>query len=88
MALGITVLAEGAGKLVLGNGLATQLRPRHYYTVPRETLDALIGDVHELVNFFVIEVQRILFAESLGASAAVSFGTSPVISRPTLADHS
>ncbi|KAI0482863.1 Reticulon-domain-containing protein [Xylariaceae sp. FL0804] len=72
MALGVTVLAEVAGKMILSNGLATQLRPRKYYTLPRETLDAMIGDVHELVNFFVIEAQRILFAENVPASAAAA----------------
>lgn len=72
MALGVTVLAELAGKTVLSNGLATQLRPRKYYTIPRETLDALIGDFHELINFFVIEAQRIFFAENVYASGAVS----------------
>lgn len=72
MALAVTVSAEAAGKLVLSHGLATQMRPRRYYTVSRATLDSMIGDVHELVNFFVIEGQRILFAENLGASAAVS----------------
>ncbi|GJN80865.1 Reticulon [Purpureocillium lilacinum] len=70
MALAVTVSAEAAGKLVLSHGLATQMRPRRYYTVSRATLDSMIGDVHELVNFFVIEGQRILFAENLGASAA------------------
>ncbi|GJC77993.1 cell lysis protein [Colletotrichum tofieldiae] len=74
MVLGTTVLAELAGKLVLNNGLATQLRPRRYYVIPRETLDAAIGDVHELVNFFVIEAQRIVFAENVGASAAAFIG--------------
>jgi hypothetical protein len=72
MALGITVLAEVSGKAILGSGLASQLRPRKYYTISRETLDAMIGDVNELVNFFVIEAQRILFAENIAASAAVS----------------
>lgn len=71
MVLGITIAAEILGKTLLNNGLATQLRPRKYYTVPRDTLDALIGDVHELINFFVIESQRILFAENVSASAAV-----------------
>ena len=71
MLLGVTVAAEAAGRLLLNNGLASQLRPRKYYTVPRETLDAMIGDVHELVNFFVIETQRILFAENIYVSAAV-----------------
>lgn len=72
MALGVTVAAEVAGKLALNNGFATQVRPRRYYTVPKETLDAVIGDVHELVNFFVIEAQRILFAENLSASAGTA----------------
>ncbi|KAL2259461.1 hypothetical protein VTK26DRAFT_6859 [Humicola hyalothermophila] len=72
MVLGITVAAEAAGKSLLGNGLATQIRPRKYFTVSRETLDALIGDVHELVNFFVIESQRVLFAENVYVSAAAA----------------
>ncbi|KAK8105954.1 uncharacterized protein PG998_003576 [Apiospora kogelbergensis] len=74
MALGVTVLAEVAGKAILHQGLATQLRPRKYYTIPRETLDSMIGDVHELVNFFVIEAQRIFFAENVFASGAAAVG--------------
>jgi hypothetical protein len=72
MVLGITIAAEVAGKFILNSGLATQLRPHKYYTLPRETLDAIIGDVHELANFFIIESQRILFAENVYASIAVS----------------
>ncbi|GAB1316662.1 Reticulon-like protein 1 [Madurella fahalii] len=72
MVLAITIAAEVAGKALMNNGFATQLRPRKYYTVPRETLDALIGDVHELINFFVIESQRVLFAENVWASAAAA----------------
>jgi hypothetical protein len=72
MVLGITVAAEVLGKTILNSGLASQVRPRKYYTVPRETLDAMIGDVNELINFFVIETQRILFAENVYASGAVS----------------
>ncbi|KAG5984331.1 hypothetical protein E4U55_005216 [Claviceps digitariae] len=71
MALSVTVAAEVAGKAVLNHGLATQMRPRRYHTVSRATLDKFIGDVHELINFFVIEAQRILFVENIGASAAV-----------------
>lgn len=71
MALGTAVAAEGVGKLILNNGLASSLRPRRYYTIPRETLDSAIGDVHELLNFFVIEAQRIFFAENIAVSAVV-----------------
>jgi hypothetical protein len=74
MVLAITIAAEVAGKALVNNGFATQLRPRKYYTLPKETLDTVIGDVHELINFFVIEAQRILFAENLTASAAAAIG--------------
>jgi len=74
MTLGVTVLAEATGKALFSHGFTSQIRPRKYYTVPKETLDSLIGDVHELINFFVIESQRIVFAENVFASGAVSFG--------------
>ncbi|PKS09791.1 hypothetical protein jhhlp_004412 [Lomentospora prolificans] len=70
LALGTTVALEIAGQTVLGQGITSQLRPKKYFVVSRETLDAMIGDVHELINFFVIEAQRILFAENIPASAA------------------
>ncbi|KAG6035546.1 hypothetical protein E4U41_006038 [Claviceps citrina] len=73
MALSVTVAAEVAGKAVLSHGLATQMRPRRYHTISRATVDKFIGDVHELINFFVIEAQRILFVENIGASAATCF---------------
>lgn len=72
MTLAVTITAEIAGKLVINSGLASQLRPRRYYTLSRDTVDGIVGDVHELANFFIIEGQRILFAENVGVSAAVS----------------
>lgn len=72
MALGVTVLAEATGKALFNSGFVSQIRPRKYYTLPKESLDSMLGDVHELINFFVIESQRILFAENVFASAAVS----------------
>lgn len=70
MALGTTVAAEIAGKTLLNNGIASQLRPKKYYQISRETVDTLIGDVHELANFFFLEGQKILYAENIYASAA------------------
>ena len=77
MTLSVTVLAEVAGKTMFSRGFATQIRPRRYYTVPKETLNSYIGDVHELINFFVIEAQRIVFAENIFASGAVSLSCLP-----------
>ncbi|KUJ17100.1 uncharacterized protein LY89DRAFT_72063 [Mollisia scopiformis] len=74
MVLGITVFAEAVGKALLSTGLTSQIRPKKYYTVSRETLNAVIGDVHELLNFFVIEAQQIIFAENLFMSFAAFLG--------------
>lgn len=68
--LGITILAEVSGKLILSHGFTSQIRPKKYYTVPKETLNLIIADLHELINFFVIEAQQIIFAENLPASIA------------------
>jgi hypothetical protein len=72
MVLATTVAAEVSGKLVLNNGLASQFRPREYFTLSRETFEALVSDAHGLINFFLIEAQRIVFVENIGVSAAVS----------------
>jgi len=70
----VTLAAEATGKALFSRGFVTQIRPRKYYTVPKETLDSLTGDFHELINFFVIESQRIVFAENVFASAAAFLG--------------
>lgn len=50
---------------MFSQGLATSFRPRKYYTIPRESLEASLEDVEQLINFFVIEFQRVLFAENV-----------------------
>jgi len=63
--LGLTAAAEVVGKFAVGNGFASKMRPKRYYTIPRETLESILADVEELINFFVIEFQRIVFAENV-----------------------
>ena len=62
---------EFAGKAMFGNGLASQFRPKRYFTIPRESLERFLDDVEQLINFFVIETQRIVFAENIYATSAV-----------------
>ena len=52
--------------------MAASLRPRRYYRVPKETLETFLDDVEQLINFFVIEFQRILFAENVTVTVGVS----------------
>lgn len=69
--LGITASLEIAGKLLFDDGLASKMRPRKYYTIPKQSLEAALDDVEQLLNFFVIESQRILYAENVYATVAV-----------------
>lgn len=73
--LGVTATAEIAGKVLFNNGLATQVRPRRYYTLPKGAVDRLLDDAHELMNFFVIEFQRLVFAENVAYTVAAFFGS-------------
>ncbi|KAJ9202691.1 hypothetical protein DTO166G4_8593 [Paecilomyces variotii] len=65
VALGFTAALELAGKLVLSQGLASSFRPRKYYTVPKEAIEGVLEDLEQLVDFFLIEFQRILFVENI-----------------------
>lgn len=56
----------------MGHGLASNFRPRRYYKIPKETLESSLDDVEQLINFFVIEFQRMLFAEKPVVTVAVS----------------
>ena len=57
----------------MGTGVAASFRPRKYYRVPKETLEIFLDDIEQLINFFVIEVQRILFAENVAVTVGVCF---------------
>ncbi len=71
--LGVMAAAEVAGKTLMGQGFASKLRPQKYYTVPRETLESVMEDLVELANFFVIEFQRIVFAENVYVTIGVCY---------------
>lgn len=62
--LGVTAAAEIVGNFVMGHGVTSSFRPRQYYKIPKEALESSLDDLEQLVNFFVIESQRILFAEN------------------------
>ena len=68
----VTASAEVAGKVVLKQGLTSSFRPKKYFTIPKQSLEASLEDVEQLINFFVIEFQRILFAENVANTVAVS----------------
>jgi hypothetical protein len=68
----VTGAAELAGQVALGKGLTSQFRPRKYFTIPKASLERLLDDCEQFINFFVIESQRIVFAENVYTTIAVS----------------
>lgn len=71
--LGLTASAEIAGKAIFGNGFSSQVRPKKYFVIPKASLERLLDDLEQLINFFVIEFQRIVFAENVYATIAAFF---------------
>jgi len=67
--LGVVTLAETAAKYTIGSSVAGSVRPRKYYKIPKETLEATLDDAEQFINFFVIEIQRIVFAENIPITA-------------------
>ncbi|EFR00479.1 cwl1 [Nannizzia gypsea CBS 118893] len=65
LALGVTASAEIGGRFIFSRGLTSSTRPRKYYTIPKDTMDSFLEDLDNLVEFFIIEFQRILFVENL-----------------------
>jgi hypothetical protein len=78
--LGATASAELVGSLAFGRGLTSQFRPREYFTIPKASLERLTDDCEQLINFFVIESQRIVFAENVYVTIAVSSFASAILS--------
>ncbi|KAJ5662583.1 uncharacterized protein N7477_010199 [Penicillium maclennaniae] len=73
MSLGLTAAVEIAGHVVLKQGIASSFRPRRYYTIPKETHEAVFEDISQLLDFFLIEFQRILFAENVAHTVGAFF---------------
>jgi hypothetical protein len=70
--LGSTAAAEVAGQLTIGKGFTSQFRPRQYFTIQKASLERFTEDIEQFINFFVIESQRIVFAENVYTTIAVS----------------
>lgn len=65
-------LLEVAGKPFGAKGVVSSMRPNRYYTIPRESVDKLFNEIHDLANFFILEFQRVVFVENIFATIVVS----------------
>ena len=67
----VVTLAEIASKTIMNSSVTASIRPRKYYKIPKQTLEQSLDDLEQFINFFVIETQRIVFAESVPVTGAV-----------------
>lgn len=61
---------EIAGKPLGAKGVVSSLRPKRYYTIPRESLERLFEQLHDFANFCVLEFQRVVFVENIFTTLA------------------
>lgn len=68
--LGSVAALEYAGKNLGYKGVVSQMRPRRYYTIPRENIESIFEEIHDFLNFVVVEFQRVAFVENLFTTVA------------------
>jgi hypothetical protein len=68
----VVSVAEFASRSFGPDSLSTRLRPKEYKTVPEETLNATLKDIHDLIQFAVVQGQKILFGQDLDKTFGVS----------------
>lgn len=68
--LGSVAALEYAGKHLGYKGVVSQMRPRRYYTIPRENIESIFEEIHDFLNFVVVEFQRVVFVENLFTTVA------------------
>ncbi|CAG9947934.1 unnamed protein product, partial [Clonostachys rosea f. rosea IK726] len=64
--LGVAATVEYAHRSFTRNTILARLRPAEYKKIPEPVLNDTLKDVHDLVQFLVVEAQRIVLGENLG----------------------
>jgi hypothetical protein len=68
----VVSITEFASRSLSGNSVSARLRPKEYKTIPEPTLNATLKDIHDLVQYVVVQAQRIVFGHDLDKTFAVS----------------
>lgn len=65
-------MAEFAGRSFGPNNFVSRIRPRQYKTIPESTLNATLKDIHDFIQYSVVQAQKVIFAEDLEKTFGVS----------------
>jgi len=74
MALGVMSVTEYVSRWFGSDTLLARLRPREYRKIPESTLNSALKDIHDLVQGFVVQFQRIIFVQDLDKTFAAFLG--------------
>lgn len=75
-------MAEFAGRSFGPNNFVSRMRPRQYKKVPESTLNGTLKDIHDFIQYTVVQAQKVIFAEDLEKTFGVS--KSPSLNRSAL----
>lgn len=64
-------VTEYASRTLGQRSLSAQLRPKEYKKIPESTLNAALKDIHDFIQYAVIQVQRIVYGQDLQKTFAV-----------------
>ena len=70
--LSVISITEFASRLFGPDTFLARLRPKEYKKVPESTLNATLKDIHDFVQYAVVQIQRIIFAQDLDRTFAIS----------------
>jgi hypothetical protein len=70
--LSVVSVTEFVSRSFSANSLSTRLRPKEYKKIPESTLNATLKDIHDLIQYAVVQVQIIVFGQDLNKTVAVS----------------
>ncbi|KAF4415168.1 Reticulon [Fusarium acutatum] len=71
---GIISLAEFVSRTFGPNTFLSRLRPKEYKTVPEPILNATLRDIHDFIQYAVVQVQKLIFGQDLSKTFAASLG--------------
>ncbi|KAJ9610791.1 hypothetical protein H2200_005568 [Cladophialophora chaetospira] len=72
--LGVVSITEFASRQFGPNSLSKRMRPQEYKKVPEPILNDTLKDVHDGIQFAVVQAQKIFFAQDLERTIAVLVG--------------
>lgn len=54
------------------DSFSARLRPKEYKRLPESTLNATLKDIHDLSQYAIVQVQRVVYGQDLDKTFAVS----------------